>query len=209
MHSLDNTIGNWHSAAEENALHTDRKKALLVSQYWQHVKLASELRSWLAPEYHWRKLPQVSFLLRQIFLETNIILSRQAYLRRNKLVFVAIKHVFCHDKSMLVATKPLWHANSIFSGHIFSTSTFNAIRFDENPFTCQCEKEDKNALKKWFQNWPFCWSFPSDIMAVKGLKQTGFGYTRYEVTFNHWLKSESFNPRWKWNVGSSCFILVV
>ena len=175
------------------------------------MKLASEHRSWLAPEYHWRQLPQVSFLSRQIFVETNVILPRQAYLCRNKLVFVAIKHVFCHDKSMLVATKRCGdkHANSIFCGHIFSTSTFNAMSFDENPFTCQCEKEDKNAFKKWFQIWPFCWSFPSDIMAVKGLKQTGFGYTRYEVTFNHWLRYKSFNHRGKLNVGSSCFIFVV
>ena len=34
-------------------------------------------------------------------------------------------------------------ANSIFSSPI--TSTFNAVRFNENPFTCQCEKEDRNS----------------------------------------------------------------
>ena len=27
----------------------------------------------------------------------------------------------------------------------YNTSTFNAVRFDENPFTCHCEKEDKKA----------------------------------------------------------------
>ena len=27
----------------------------------------------------------------------------------------------------------------------YNTSTFNALRFDENPFTCQCEKGDKKA----------------------------------------------------------------
>ena len=29
----------------------------------------------------------------------------------------------------------------IFRTH--NTSTFNAMRFDENPFKCQCEREDK------------------------------------------------------------------
>ena len=33
--------------------------------------------------------------------------------------------------------------NSIFSGPI--TSTFNVMRFDENPFTCQSKKENKKA----------------------------------------------------------------
>ena len=27
----------------------------------------------------------------------------------------------------------------------YNTSTFNAMLFDENPFICQCEKEDKKA----------------------------------------------------------------
>ena len=27
----------------------------------------------------------------------------------------------------------------------YDTSTFNAMHFDENPFTYQCEKEDKKA----------------------------------------------------------------
>ena len=30
---------------------------------------------------------------------------------------------------------------------LYITSTFNAIRFDENPFTCQCEKENKKAKR--------------------------------------------------------------
>jgi len=41
------------------------------------------------------------------------------------------------------------------------------MRFDENLFTDQCEKEDKKALE--FQISRFYWSFSSDIMAVKGL----------------------------------------
>ena len=32
---------------------------------------------------------------------------------------------------------------SIFSGPV--TSTVNAVRFDESPFTCQCEEGDKKA----------------------------------------------------------------
>ena len=46
-------------------------------------------------------------------------------------------------------------------------STFSAMCFDENPFTCQCEKEDKSSQR--FQILPFDWLFSSDIMAVKGL----------------------------------------
>ena len=36
-------------------------------------------------------------------------------------------------------------ANSIFSGPV--TSIFNAMRLDENSFTCECEKEDKKVFK--------------------------------------------------------------
>jgi len=43
-------------------------------------------------DYHWRELPQVLFLLRQMFC-------------RDKHVFVTTKHVFGRDESMLVATK--------------------------------------------------------------------------------------------------------
>ena len=32
------------------------------------------------------------------------------------------------------------------------------------------KKKTKRLLKKWFQIWPFYWSFPCDIMAVNGLK---------------------------------------
>ena len=38
---------------------------------------------------------------------------------------------------------------------------------DENPFTCQCEKEGKKA--QGFQVSHFYWLFSSDIMAVTGL----------------------------------------
>ena len=63
------------------------------------------------------------------------------------------------------------HADSIFSGAIIQ-STFSAVSFDEDPFTCQCEKDDKKA--EGFQILHFYWSFSSDIMAVKGLIQVSF-----------------------------------
>ena len=47
------------------------------------------------------------------------------------------------------------------------TPAFNAVRFDNNPFTCQCETEDKKA--KGFRILFFYWSFSSKILAVKGL----------------------------------------
>ena len=34
-------------------------------------------------------------------------------------------------------------ANSIFSGPV--AATFNALRFHDYPFTCQCKKENKKA----------------------------------------------------------------
>ena len=85
----------------------------------------TSVRLWCSPflpnrvTYHWRELPQVSFLSRQkfcaclsrqnpffprqkhaiilsrqIFVVTNVSLSRQTYFCRDK-------HVFCRDKSML------------------------------------------------------------------------------------------------------------
>ena len=51
----------------------------------------------------------------------------------------------------------------------YNASTFSAVRFDENPLTCQCKKkEDKKA--QLFQISHFYWLFSSSIMAVKGLK---------------------------------------
>ena len=49
-----------------------------------------------------------------------------------------------------------------------NTCTFNAMRYDENPFTCQCKKEEENA--EGFQILHCYWSFLSDIIAVKGLR---------------------------------------
>ena len=47
----------------------------------------------------------------------------------------------------------------------YDTSIFNAMSFDENPFTCKCKKEDKNA--EGFQISQFYWSFLNGIMAAK------------------------------------------
>ena len=51
----------------------------------------------------------------------------------------------------------------------FDASTFNAMSFDENDFTCQCGggKEDNNS--KEFQISQFYWLFSCDVMALKGL----------------------------------------
>ena len=59
-------------------------------------------------------------------------------------------------------------ASSIFS--IIHHSAFNAMRFDENPFTRQCEKENKKA--EGFQISHFYWPFSSDIMPAKGLNNS-------------------------------------
>ena len=78
--------------------------------------------------YHWRELPQASFLSRQKFCRyrdkhvsfgpTKLCLPRQNYVyrdkiflsqrtrvRRNKHTFVVTKDVFCRDKHVFVATK--------------------------------------------------------------------------------------------------------
>ena len=47
------------------------------------------------------------------------------------------------------------------------TPTSSAMRFHENPVTCQCEKENKKA--DGFHIWHLYWSFLSDTAAVKGL----------------------------------------
>ena len=64
--------------------------------------------------YHWRELPQVSFLSRQefccdkhVFVATKDVFCRDKHMRdayfcRHKHVCVATKHVFYRDKSMLV-----------------------------------------------------------------------------------------------------------
>ena len=55
----------------------------------------------------------------------------------------------------------------------YSISTFNAMRFDENPFTCLCEKENKKA--SGFEIWHFYWSLSSDLMAMQGLTPRNAG----------------------------------
>ena len=68
-------------------------------------------------------------------------------------------------------------ANCVFSGHM--TSILNTMRFDENPFTCQSEKEDKKRKEKkrlkGFKFRTFCESFSKNIMAVKQLICSALG----------------------------------
>ena len=55
------------------------------------------------------------------------------------------------------------------------------MRFDDNPFTCQSEKEDKKA--EGSQIWHCSGSFSNDIMAVKGLqKLTAYSKGKVDVT---------------------------
>ena len=58
--------------------------------------LSRQNTSFVTTNYHWRELPQVSFLSRQIFVATNRYLSRQKFLKAKS---------FFRDKSTLVATK--------------------------------------------------------------------------------------------------------
>ena len=52
----------------------------------------------------------------------------------------------------------------------YNTSTLNAMRFDENPFTCQCEKK-KTKMFKGFIFFKLFFPFSSDTMAGKGLME--------------------------------------
>ena len=61
---------------------------------------------------------------------------------------------------------------------LYSTSTFSAVRFDENPFACRCNTEGRNA--EGFQTWYFYLSFSNDVMAVKWLMTSRFRMN-YEV----------------------------
>ena len=61
-----------------------------------------------------------------------------------------------------------WKMHTQYISRSHNTSTFSAICFNENLFTCQCKKEDIKA--QGFQILQFFWSFSNVIMAVKGLK---------------------------------------
>ena len=68
--------------------------------YYMHVRsIVSRLLA-----YHWRELPQVSFLSWQNFCH-----NKHVFFWRDKHMFVVTKHVFCHNKSMLVVTKIFCH----------------------------------------------------------------------------------------------------
>ena len=65
--------------------------------------------------------------------------------------------------------------NSPFSGPI--KSTLNAMRFGENPFTCQCKtkREEKKSGRLNGLKFYSYWSFSNDIMAAKELTEAVFG----------------------------------
>ena len=71
--------------------------------HYCYLSIIILLRSLKQPAaYHWRELPQVSFLSRQKFW-------------RDKHMFDATKHVFCHDKSMFFRDKYIFVATKHFS----------------------------------------------------------------------------------------------
>ena len=70
-------------------------------------------------------------------------------------------------ENLQVESRTAVPANGVFSSPI-TRLFFNAVHFDENPFPCQCKKEDKKAQS--FQISHFHWSFTGDTMAGYGLK---------------------------------------
>ena len=65
---------------------------------------------WTLYNYHWRELPQVSFL------------SWQTHVCHDKHVFITTKHIFCHNKSVLV-TKTFVATKLCLSWQIFVMTT--------------------------------------------------------------------------------------
>ena len=62
------------------------------------------------------------------------------------------------------------HAYKQYIFRSYNTSTFGAMRFDENPFKCQCKKKKRQkGLRRAFPILHFHLSFWSAVMAVKGL----------------------------------------
>ena len=78
---MEENEGEWTG----NVKITERKKFLVVGVAYEL------LHDTIVCFYHWRELPQVSFLSRQMFC-------------RDKIMFVATKY-FCHDKHVFVAKK--------------------------------------------------------------------------------------------------------
>ena len=73
----------------------------------------------------------------------------------------------------------------------YKTYTFNAMRFDENPFTCQCKRENKK--DSGFQISHFYGSFSSEVRAVKGLK-------RLSQPLSSWRIAENLCPKCRDNL---------
>ena len=82
------------------------------------------------------------------------------------------------------------HASKWYIFRSFNTSTFNAMRFDENPLTCQCKKKERR--KSLFQISHFYWLFSSSIMAVKGLRMQPCFF------FSHYVETACCNPCQCW-----------
>ena len=75
-------------------------KMILEADCWRYNRLLRERHDRLAADYHWRELPQVSFLSRQ-----KLCLDKYVFCR-DKSVLATTK--VCRDKNILVATSILW-----------------------------------------------------------------------------------------------------
>ena len=76
-------------------------------------------------------------------------------------------------------------ANDIFLP--YNTSSFSAVRFDETPFTCQRENEDRKAQR--CQILHFHWSFLSDYQGSEGVKVTGTGVLPPIIQIKNWFSA--------------------
>ena len=133
--------------------------------------------------YHWRELPQVSFLSRErfcpdkhVFVATNMclshdkarLLSRQKYSCREKITFVATKQTCvlspkayfcrdCRDRSLLVATNVLLRQNYICRDKYLSWQKFCRNKNTRQSYFC-CDKRRVLSRQKWY-----LWQLPPVI----------------------------------------------
>ena len=88
-------------------------------------------------------------------------------------------------------------------------STFNAMRFDEDPFTRQCEKTTTEDLKaQGFQISHFYWSFSSDVMTVKGLIVSLSQCWARNGRIQSLLNTFSVCSRWVFAHSAACSIMI-
>ena len=125
--------------------HRTESTAMWTCQHSGHFKFILSKRTH-APSYHWRELPQVSFLSRQktntcllrqkyfcrdkrIFVLRNIILSRQAYFCRDKRVccdetrLLSRQKYACRDRTF-VATKTCFSRQTFLSTNVLSRQKY-------------------------------------------------------------------------------------